>query len=480
MNRLPTRGAASLIVVLLLFLVLSLTAAYTSRNLIFEQKTSANQARSTAAFEAAEAGIEWTLTQLNGARVDDNCIESNVAGAASFQQRYLTIAPSGYITQTIRAASSSVPRVWPTCVYSGAGWNCACPVNGPIDPTPPGGIGSAPAFRIWPAVEEALTGTSSPWTPFPAVIAGIFPLNVAGCTRLPSGAAGACLDYLPRGEIGEGLAGLRVTLVLRSGLATVPAAAITARVEAQPFDPAPSTAPKLAVTNTDQRSNGFTVNTAMPIDKSRFIAKSIPGTPSEFSFAPDDAKLIKVSIPAPAGSSTYGPELTGGERMFVTTFGMKRQTYKDQPGVRKCPPPCSAAAINTLMVDNPNRIIWVEGDLTLNANIGTPGSFPPAPVLLIVDGRTLTLGPAVQVYGFVYMTGGLTNTSTIDLPDTATGITGALVAEGRLVTTYSGGAPAATSFLTVTYDAAALELMRTTYGSWVRLAGSWRDFKGTP
>ena len=78
------------------------------------------------------------------------------------------------------------------------------------------------------------------------------------------------------------------------------------------------------------------------------------------------------------------------------------------------------------------------------------------------------------------MTGGTTDTSTIELPDTATGITGALVAEGRLLTNYSGGAPAATSFLTVTYDAAALQLLRTTYGSWVRLPGSWRDFKGTP
>ena len=60
------RGAASLIVVMLLFFVLSLTAAYANRHLIFEQKTSANQSRSTAAFEAAEAGIEWALAQLNG------------------------------------------------------------------------------------------------------------------------------------------------------------------------------------------------------------------------------------------------------------------------------------------------------------------------------------------------------------------------------------------------------------------------------
>ena len=92
-GRLLQRGAASLIVVMLLFFVLSLTAAYTSRNLIFEQKTSANQSRSTAAFEAAEAGIEWTLAMLNGGTVSDAC--ANLVGGTSFQQRYVAIAPYG-------------------------------------------------------------------------------------------------------------------------------------------------------------------------------------------------------------------------------------------------------------------------------------------------------------------------------------------------------------------------------------------------
>ena len=48
----PTRGAATLIVVMLLFFIMSMVAAYTSRNLIFEQRTSANQYRSSQAFEA--------------------------------------------------------------------------------------------------------------------------------------------------------------------------------------------------------------------------------------------------------------------------------------------------------------------------------------------------------------------------------------------------------------------------------------------
>ena len=45
---------------MVLFFIMSLVAAYASRNLIFEQRTSANNYRSTQAFEAAEAGLEWS------------------------------------------------------------------------------------------------------------------------------------------------------------------------------------------------------------------------------------------------------------------------------------------------------------------------------------------------------------------------------------------------------------------------------------
>ena len=473
------RGAASLIVVLLLFLVLSLTAAYTSRNLIFEQKTSANQARSTTAFEAAEAGVEWALTQLNGGRVSDACVESTAPGALSFQERYLAIAANGYISQTQRAPGNPLPQLWPTCVFNGNSWTCACPTNADINPIPlPVGAGSFPAFRIWPAVKEPVLPTDSPWTVALSPRPGLMALTVAGCTRLPSAVSETCLDYLSRGEIGEGLSGVRVRLALRSGLSTPPAAAITARINVAPFAPSGSD-PKLYVINTDTRSKGFTVNTANPpgdpLDVSRFVAETIPGSPSEFSFVPNDPKLLKISDVAPAGSSTYGPELTGGDRMFVMTFGMKRQTYREQPGLRMCPSPVVCPAItdiNTALANNPNRIIWVEGNLALTANLGTP----VAPVLLIVDGERLTLGADVNIYGFVYITGGATDTATIELPNTPTSITGALVAEGKLVTTYSG-TPANASKLTVTYNAAALDLMRTTYGSWVRMPGSWRDFK---
>lgn len=470
------RGAATLIVVMLLFFVLSLTAAYTSRNLIFEQKTSANQARSTAAFEAAEAGIEWTLAQLNGRTMNASC--TPVGATTSFQQRYLSFDAGGMVTQTPRAANSLSPRIWPTCVFNGASWDCTCPIDAAADPVAPVGAGPFPAFRVWPATPEPSSAAappahaaSTPWGVIGPARPGFVLLNSAGCTRLP-GAGDTCLDFIARGEIGEGISFQRTTLALRSGLAVPPAAAITARLTVAP---AGLPALPLRVVNTDYRSGGYTVNTAHAVaDRTRFDVQTIPGTPPDLSFVDTDSRLAAVSAVAPASAASAPASLSAGERMFVSIFGMKRATYRNQPGLRVCPAPCTASDVNTLLQDNPDRVIWVEGDLTVDANIGTPGV---TPVLLVVHGDTLTMDVDRIVHGFVYLTGdgaAVANTSTIAILGGSPQIQGALVAEGRLVTTVVAGQ------LTVTYDAAALDRLRRTYGSWVRLGAAWRDFKVAP
>ena len=475
------RGAASLVVVMLLFFVLSLTAAYTNRNLIFEQKTSANQSRSTAAFEAAEAGIEWALAQLNGGIVDTSC--TNTAPTTSFQQRYLTFSAAGVISQTPRAGNSDVPRIWPTCVFNGATWDCTCPINAAADPAAPAGAGPFPAFRVWLSTPEPTTAAvppanaaSSPWVAVSPARPGFAFINSVGCTRLPA-AGETCLDFIPRGEIGEGVSFQRTTLALRSGLGVVPAAAVTAGLA---VTPAASPAPPLKLVNKDYRSNGLTVSFAEGATflSSRFVAETIDGTPPELSFSADSRIRDLYTNLAPATVPPAPPALTGGERMFVSIFGMKRATYRNQPGLRVCTSPCSAANVNTLLQNNPDRVIWVDGDLTVNAPIGSVGT----PVLMIVDGDTITMDPFMSIFGFVYITGAgsvAPDTSKLMLPDNQTFIQGALVAEGNLVTEYAG-TPAASSFLTVTYDAAILDRLRQTYGSWVRLGAAWRDFKVAP
>jgi hypothetical protein len=277
--------------------------------------------------------------------------------------------------------------------------------------------------------------------------------------------------------MGEGLATVRVLLALRSGLTTPPAAAITARLGLEP-DITPGR-PKLRAVNTDLSAGGFTVNTGAAIgalQKAQIAADTVPGTPSPKSFAESDVKLAALSTVA-AGAGA----LAEGERMFVSTFGMKRNTYLQQPGLRIR----AAETISDLLEANPRRVIWVNGDLTLDADVGTAAD----PVLLIVNGDKLTLSAGITITGMVYVRGTeaaaatpctpTTCVATVALPNLLTRINGALVTEGVLKTTYAG-TPAATSELVVTYQRSVLDLIRLNYGSWVRVGGGWRDFKGTP
>jgi len=463
------RGVGAVLVVMVLFFVVSLMAAYTSRNLIFEQKTSANQARATMAFEAADAGIEWTLAQLNGGLINAECGDS--APSNNFQQRYLSVNNDGYFTHTTRAVDS-----WPTCVFNGTDWTCRCP-EGTSD-TPPNstGAGPFPSFRVWPATKEPTSSTFTPYTavsfPRPAIIS----VASAGCSVLPANAnldstGGSnpansnCLSYLPRGDFGEGVGTTRVYLSLRSGLVSPPSVPVIARGTVTPA----AGLAKLKLVNSDQASGGFTINTGGTINASLFDARTIAGTPGPASFIDQDPRLQTLST-----LSTGPSPISAGERMFVTMLGMKRQTYRDQPGLRVCADPCTSAQVITLLTNNPNRIIWVEGNLTVDA--GAIVGSASAPVLLVINGDTLTFNGAAQITGFIYMTGGGSATSTVSLPAAATTITGALVAEGDLVTSYTA-TPAAGQELTITYDPAPLNVLRTTYGSWVRMVGGWRDFK---
>lgn len=473
---LPThqRGVASLVVVMLLLFVVSLSAAYASRNLIFEQKTSANQARATLAFEAAEAGVEWTLAQLNGGQVSASCATSTTDG--SFQQRYLAINGSGLISPAART-SSAAGNWWPTCVFNGSDWTCACPAGTAADPSPlPTGAGPFPAFRIWLNTPEPSAAITSPWTAFTPPAPGLLAVSSTGCTRLASTSGGDCLSFQPIGEIGEGVANLRVLLALRSGLTTPPAAAITARLG---IEPAAGSA-KLRAINTDVSSGGFTVNTGVALggpQKAQIVVETLPGTPPLKSFAEADTKLAALSSVA-----TGAGALTEGERMFVSAFGMKRITYRQQPGLRVR----GTEDLATLLADNPRRVIWVDGDLTLSADLGSVAD----PVLLIVNGDNLTISSGITVTGMVYLRGTVptvpgtactpsTCVATVTLPDAQTRINGALVAEGVLKTMYAG-TPAASSELVVTYERSVLDLIRLNYGSWVRVGGGWRDFRGTP
>ncbi len=115
---------------MVLFFIMSLVAAYASRNLIFEQRTSANNYRSTQAFEAAEAGLEWALAMLNGGRIDDVCAPSTDAARNAFRERYLLTDADGNIQARTWDDAGTATPLRPSCVRGNAGWACSCPAAG--------------------------------------------------------------------------------------------------------------------------------------------------------------------------------------------------------------------------------------------------------------------------------------------------------------------------------------------------------------
>ena len=89
------RGMAALVSVLALLLLVTLSAGYSARNLIFEQRTGINQYRATQALEAADAGQDWALGLLNAGLVDGSCSATADLAQRTFRDRYLDIAPVG-------------------------------------------------------------------------------------------------------------------------------------------------------------------------------------------------------------------------------------------------------------------------------------------------------------------------------------------------------------------------------------------------
>lgn len=444
------RGAAALIIVMLLFFVISLVAAYTSRNLIFEQRTAANQYRSTQALEAAEAGMEWALAKLNGGLIDGSCTATTTSTELSFRQRYLDIDNvTGAVTPR---AASGLGSVEPMCVLntsSGSAadwsWSCVCPpINAAFTPlAAPGGTGPAPAFVV-----QAVP------VPGAGARADLFQLEVNSCTRLNTT---DCVNFnFDRGGTGDGVATVRATVALRGALTRLPSAALTVAGTLT----APPSSVLLTLINDSAVANGVTLHTGGTVPGSGLVLRGLPGATAASTVVAGDSSLT------PTAQGGFAAE----NLRFAMFFGMSPETYKRQPGlpVLDCSTiNCDAAAINTAIQRNPGRPIWLAGSA---ATVNIDGAIPATTgtqALLIVEGDVV-FGGGGAVTGLLYNRTKSAGT-TWTLPTSAS-VTGAAVVEGNLILNGSSSA------LSVTYNNAALRTLRAGTGTFVRVPGSWRDF----
>ena len=137
---------------------MTLIAFFVNRGMVFEQKTSANQYRSTKAFEMAEAGLEWAVAKLNNesaiaaTTAAFNCAPSTVTADNSFIRRYLTIAVGG-INAVADGRAAAIIAGDGSVVYE----RCPAPGNNAAWPANTDG---QPRFRI----EFNRDGLTDPWS----------------------------------------------------------------------------------------------------------------------------------------------------------------------------------------------------------------------------------------------------------------------------------------------------------------------------
>lgn len=431
-RRAASRGVAALIVVMVLFFVVSLVAAYTNRNLVFEQRTSANQYRSTQSTEIAMAGLNWAIAMLNGSRIDELCLPSADLTKNTFRQRYLNIdATTGVITPQTKQPSGDV--LYAACLLDGTNWNCSCPDNGDPAPTAPGGAGMHPAFQV-----RFLRDPAAGLPP------GMVRLDAVACPTFDT----TCLA-INNTNSAEGRLVVSTLVALQSALKTPPAAAITARTG---IDVGASA---MQAYNADVASGGVALQLGGTLSVATRAAMTFagpPGTPNSFALVENDPTLN--------GLTTVAAVLpTLGDRMFATTFGLKPSTYSTQPGLTRLICPCSAQNLRDALAASPMRPIWAEGDVDIDS-VGDIGSAAD-PILVIATGNITFSTAGVTVYGVFY-----SRSATWATAGSGT-IRGAAIAENDI----SG-----TGAWTVVYDPAVLSTLRVHYGSFVGLPGAWKDY----
>ncbi len=430
-RRAAGRGVAALIVVMVLFFVVSLVAAYTNRNLVFEQRTSANQYRSTQSREIAEAGLQWAIAMLNGSRIDDACLPTTDLTKNTFRQRYLnTDLSTGTVTPVMQTPSGAV--LYAACQLDGTSWNCSCPSNADPGPAAPGGAGMHPAFQVRFFRDPAAAAALPP---------GMIRVDSISCPTFDS----TCLSVANTNSA-EGRIVVSSLVALQSALKTPPSAALMVR---NSIDIGPAAAQAY---NTDVASGGVAVQVGGAVTAPNMVYAGPPGTPSSYALVEGDTSL--------SGLTTVAGVLpTQGDRLFATVFGLKPAVYANQPGLTKLVCPCNAANLRDAIANSPLRAIWAEGDVDIDS-AGDIGSATD-PVAVIATGNITFSTAGVTVYGLLYSRNAVWDTAG------AGTVRGAAIAEDDL-----GG----TGTSTYVYDPAVLNVLRLRYGSFVGVPGSWKDY----
>lgn len=425
------QGAATLLVTMVFLFSTSIVMLYLNRNVLFEQKTSANQMRATKALEMAEAGIEWATGMLNAPYdIDANCILQSSA-TSSFRKRYVqTHWGDGTATSSNVFPSSALPG----CKIDES------PMDG-VSPTAPTQTCSCPATgaATLTATQPGFTVSFANTVPYDAEAVLV---TATGCTS-QSGACTAAADAS---------ATVQVILKLRAVLRAAPAAPLTCGTSCDV-----GTANNII--NMDVETGGVLINAGTSITYPPNRMTTIPGLPAENAMIQNDPSLAALSSPDPTCANSA---------MFKTYFGSTLEQYRVSPTTKQIS--CSSANDCGTKLDAAYgsgwRAFYFTDGLDWNNSSGGSLGTPTDPVT-IVSPSSINFNGNIDIYGMVFSN----NYESDQLGFGTADIHGASVSCASYVSNGTG---------TIEYDAGVLRGLRRSTGIFVRVPGSWIDVIPSP
>lgn len=413
------RGAATLVVVMVLFFIMAMMAAVANRGLVFEQRIATNYYRSGLALETADAGAEWALAQLNGGNIDTACRSTANAGT-SFRQRYLSFASDGVISVRTDADDGVDPGSSACIFVAGAGLQCQCPADGVL---------SAPVVADAAKMQPMYT---IQFLPTPR--AGVVRIRAMGCTDQDA----SCRSIDVSSSTGLARSRVETHVALLSALKNPPALPLTVRGNVD-FGAA-----ALGLHQPDAARGGVLLQAGGDLSGTIDRSTSSAGTPVADAMITRDPGLAAIT----------------SEDMHRRYFGMLPETYRSQPVIRSvqcgadCGPALQAAYASGA------RVLWVPGPAVISSRIDLGSATDP--VLLVVDGPLSLDGP-MSMAGLVHVRGDADWSNGTGLPSL---LIGAMTVEGSLRA--SGG-------VDISFSASAIDILNKQRGSFVRVPGSWKE-----
>lgn len=427
------RGFGALAVMLLLLFGASIVVFYLNRGLVFEQKTSANQVRSTTAFEVAEAGLEWATGMLNSPNEITTACALTATSTSSFRAKYLQVGGA----TTVTPASTT----YPGCKINGTTLSCSCPdlpSAGNEAFASPADTSSRPSFTV--AFEatgdpQAVRVTSTGCTAQTAMCRPNTAISPSGATTGNS----------------DAWAQVSVILKLRPLLRAGPTAALTCGTSC-------AVGGAYTISNTDVASNGYLVNAGTTITSSNYAEshyETIPGQPRENALVADDQSLAAIAGTDPTCNNSA---------VFSTFFGVTMAEYAASPQVRSIT--CSnASGCRSALTDAYNagwRNFYFPTGLTLTGNDAIGASGAGNSVTIVTPGDFDITG-TFDLYGVVYSNSANVN----DLGTGSADVVGAIITCRGYNNNGSG---------ILRYDSSGFSGNTLRPGVMVRVPGSWRDF----